>query len=87
MMSNQFNPNDRVVVKSGQHYNQHGKVIGPMTYGLFARVVTVALDESGKTEIPEGDLAHEKLKPQEVDAEVNKVKQHFNGVFLNYRNR
>ncbi|MBP5972193.1 S24/S26 family peptidase [Brasilonema sp. CT11] len=78
-MSDTFKPGDRVFVKSGSYKDQHGKVTGE-TQGLFFKKVSVKLDESGKEEILEGDLLHEKLEAHEVNAEIEKVDKHFKEV-------
>ncbi|MBW4593846.1 MAG: hypothetical protein KME46_13260 [Brasilonema angustatum HA4187-MV1] len=78
-MSDTFKPGDRVFVKSGSYKDQHGKVTGE-TQGLFFKKVSVKLDKSGKEEILEGDLLHENLETDEVDATIKNVEKHFNEV-------
>lgn len=79
-MSDTFKPGDRVFVKSGLYKDQHGKVSGETNYGFFERTVPVKLDKSGKEEISESYLVHEKLDAHEVNATIENVEKHFNAV-------
>lgn len=71
-MSN-FQKNDRVVVTRGEYSNEHGKVVNGEYRGFWFHTTLIQLDESGQVDILVGDLEHEDLRPDRVNAVIKKV--------------
>ncbi len=79
----ELKPGSRVVVTGGRYNRKSGKITGTSDQfipPLFGKILLVDLDEGGEEEIPIDDLSVEKLSPQQVVAEIQKVKNRVNKI-------
>ena len=73
-MSN-FQKNDRVVVIRGEYSNEYGRVVDGEYKGFLFHETLIQLDQDGQmVNIPVGDLEHEDLRPDKVNAAIKNVK-------------
>ena len=73
-MSN-FQKNDRVVVTRGEYSDEYGRVVDGEYKGFLFHETLIHFDKDGQmVNIPVGDLKHEDLRPNEVNAAIKNVK-------------
>jgi len=68
-----FQQGQRVVVKPPFGIKEHGKIIS-IDKGLMTTTMEVSLDNGDSKKYPPGDLSIEELTPEEVVAEIKKVR-------------